>query len=44
LHISQLFLHNAFSNHEETVEDLKKVAGLGNNDAQSYLGEKAIQW
>ena len=26
------------------LEDLKKAASLGNNDAQSYLNKKGIQW
>jgi len=44
LHISQLFLHKAFSNHEETVENFKKAAVLGGNNAQGYLRKKGIQW
>jgi tetratricopeptide (TPR) repeat protein len=29
---------------EQALEDLKKAASLGNDDAQTYLKKKGIQW
>jgi hypothetical protein len=29
---------------DQALEDLKKAASLGNNDAQNYLKKKGIQW
>ncbi len=43
------FLHRGYvflklGKNEQAMEDFKKAAGLGNNDAQSYLKKKGIQW
>jgi Tfp pilus assembly protein PilF len=38
------FVFLKLGKNEQALEDLKKAASLGNNDAQSYLKKKGIPW